>query len=388
METQKRTRSIKTACYGCRPINVLWPLPLPLLSHLARSFVRTLRRDPSVLIRPSGYQSSLWLRGGAEALSFICRHIAKNHQKPVRLLLPSYFCGQSLRHLRHDGVEFVFYSLNDDLSPNTSSIEPLIDHQKANLFLHVHYFGLLIQTQGSAEFCQRHGVTLVEDCAHLSSPMNNMKFIGDFLIFSPHKHFPVQYGGLLLARSELNGLENQKQDQLSVSWYLKRLARRYFTKKSFWQRRGDWKITFSDDKVAAKYCSPSPLEIDLVTEKINHPEESTNKRRSNASKITALIDSDSSIQLLTHFQKHDVPYLVGLRFTELSNLQKFVKTLIKSGCPYMMWPDLPAELNVAECDFQPDILRTMLTLFLFVHEDIDINTYTKTIKEALYAAKQ
>ena len=53
----------------------------------------------------------------------------------------------------------------------------------------------------------------------------------------------------------------------------------------------------------------------------------------------------------------------------------------------MMWPDLPVELTVAECDFQTDILRTMSTLFLFVHEDIDINTYTKTIKEALDAAK-
>ena len=367
---------------------MLWPLPLPLFSYLARSFLRLLRRDRSLLIRPSGYQSSLWLRGGAEALSLICSHIANDQQKPVRLLLPSYFCGQTLRHLRHDGVEFLFYSLNDDLSPNTSTIEPFIDNHKANLFLHVHYFGLLIETQSSAEFCRRHGATLVEDCAHLISPLNEIKFIGDFLIFSPHKHIPVQYGGLLFAKGELREFAIQKQVKLSVSWYLKRLARRYFTRNNFWQKHKEWKIVFSNDVEAAQYCAPSPLEIELLTEKINQPQAFIKKRKYNASKITELIDLDSSIQLFTHFQQYDAPYLVGLRFEELSNLQKFAKTLSKSGCPYMMWPDLPAELTEDECDFQADILRTMSTLFLFVHEQLDINTYTIAIKDALDAAKQ
>jgi hypothetical protein len=52
-----------------------------------------------------------------------------------------------------------------------------------------------------------------------------------------------------------------------------------------------------------------------------------------------------------------------------------------------MWPDLPTELAVAEGNFQADLDRTMLTLFLFVHEEIDINTYTTSIKKALDAAK-
>ena len=108
-----------------------------------------------------------------------------------------------------DGVGFYFYSLNDDLSPNTSTIEPLINQKKANVFLHVHYFGLLIETQSSAEFCKRHSAILVEDCTHNQSG-NKMNFVGDFLFFfAPHKLIPVQRGGLLLAKSELPDLQTE-----------------------------------------------------------------------------------------------------------------------------------------------------------------------------------
>ena len=98
---------------------MLWPLPLSLITQLTRSLFLSFRSNRSELSKPSGYQTALWLHGGAEALSYICHHIANEQQKPVRLLLPAYFCGQSLRYLRHDGVEFLFYPLNDDLSPNT-----------------------------------------------------------------------------------------------------------------------------------------------------------------------------------------------------------------------------------------------------------------------------
>ena len=43
----------------------------------------------------------------------------------------------------------------------------------------------------------------------------------------------------------------------------------------------------------------------------------------------------------------------------------------------MMWPDLPTELAMAEGNFQADLDRTMLTLFLFVHEDRYQHIYHK-----------
>ena len=366
---------------------MLWPVPLPLLTQLRRSLLRLLRKDQSVLIRPSGYESTLWLDGGAEALSYICSHLTNDQQKPVRLLLPAYFCGQSLRYLRQDGVEFLFYSLNDDLSPNTSTIEPLINQKKANVFLHVHYFGLLIETQSSAEFCKRHSAILVEDCTHFVSPLIKMNFVGDFLFFAPHKLIPVQRGGLLLAKSELPDLQTQKQGQLSISWYLKRIAQRYLIRNNFWQRQVKWEIIWSDDVEVVQYNAPSQLEIELMTERLNYPQALIDARRSNASRIAKLIESEDNLQLLKNFSQHDVPYIVGLRFTKLSNLHKFAKALNQFNCPYMMWPDLPTELAMAEGNFQADLDRTMLTLFLFVHEEIDINTYTTSIKKALDAAK-
>jgi len=365
---------------------MLWPLPLPSITDLSGVIHQRLSCNRETLRKIPSYQSALWFMGGAEALSYICRHIASKHKKLVKLLLPSYFCGQSLRFLRNDGVDFGFYQLHNDLTPNLDSAVSLIDPQKRNLFLHVHYFGHFIDAQNSADFCQRYGCLLIEDCAHIISPFAGMNFVGEFVLFAPHKQIPVKYGGLLFARSKLPDLTTEVQ-QVSISWYLKRLLQRYLTRNKSWRRYREWEIVWSDDKQAVQYSLPSPLEVELLTKKLNQPQVLVEARRSNAAKIAKLIESEDNLQLLKHFSQHDVPYIIGLRFTELSNLHKFSKALNQLRCPYMMWPDLPMELVVAEGDFQADLDRTMLTLFLFVHEEIDINKYVISIKKALDAAK-
>ena len=132
---------------------MLWPVPLPNFSDLGSAILFGCKVQKKTNLRKvPGYQSSLWFRGGAQALSFVCRHIELKHKKSVKLLLPSYFCGQTLRFLRDEGVEFGFYQLNRDFSPNFSSVELLIDPQKSNLFLHVHYFVHFFDTQDSVDF--------------------------------------------------------------------------------------------------------------------------------------------------------------------------------------------------------------------------------------------
>ena len=366
---------------------MMWPLPLPNMTDLSGVLrQRLLRRNKETLRKIPGYQSTLWFMGGAEALSYICCHIASKQKKSVKLLLPSYFCGQSLRFLRNDGVDFDFYRLNDDLTPSFDSAKSLIDPQKRNLFLHVHYFDHFIDAQDSADFCRRHGCLLIEDCAHIISPFVGVDFVGEFVLFAPHKQIPVTCGGLLFARSELPVLTTLKQ-QISISWYLKRLIQRYLTGNKSWQRSQEWEIVWSGDKQPAQYSLPSPLEVEMLVKQLNRPQVLIDARRSNASKIATLIEAEDSPQLIRNFNQCDVPYVVGLKFTELSNLNKFAKALNQSGCPYMMWPDLPLELAVADADIQADLDRTMLTIFLFVHEEIDIHRYTLGIKKALDATK-
>ena len=87
---------------------MMWPLPLPNMTDLSSLLRQQFRGNKETLREIPGYQSTKWFMGGAEALSYICRHIASKHKKLVKLLLPSYFCGQSLRFLRIDGVDFSF----------------------------------------------------------------------------------------------------------------------------------------------------------------------------------------------------------------------------------------------------------------------------------------
>ena len=55
-------------------------------------------------------------------------------------MLPAYFCGQSLRYLRNAGVFFIFYNLNDDLTPNYEHIKQILQVQKPDIFLHLAAF--------------------------------------------------------------------------------------------------------------------------------------------------------------------------------------------------------------------------------------------------------
>ncbi len=367
---------------------MLWPVPLPNMADLGSAMLVWLKSSKKETLRKvPGYQSSLWFRGGAQALSFICRHIECEHKKSVKLLLPSYFCGQTLRFLRGEGVEFGFYQLNRDFSPNFASAELLIDPQKSNLFLHVHYFGHFFDTQDSVDFCQRNNCLLIEDCAHIISPFVGMPFVGEFVIFAPHKMIAVKCGGLLLAKGELPDAPNRQKSLFPLVWYLKRLSQRYLTRTIFWQRHGKWEIVWSDEKQAEQYSLPSLIEVEALIRRLNHPEVLIETRRLNSLKIAALIGCEGNPQLIKKFHQDDVPYLVGLRFTKISDLHKFVNVLDLSGCPYMMWPDLPVEIALAEGDFKADLDRTLLTVFLFIHEEINIEKYTTCIKKALDAVR-
>ncbi|MFX0135367.1 MAG: DegT/DnrJ/EryC1/StrS family aminotransferase, partial [Candidatus Hodarchaeota archaeon] len=73
---------------------------------------------------------------------------------------------------------------------------------KSQFILLVHYFGTSIKNfEYIIDFCKKHSILIIEDCAHCFGAKYKNRFLGtfgDFAIFSLKKFFPIISGGLLL----------------------------------------------------------------------------------------------------------------------------------------------------------------------------------------------
>ena len=177
---------------------ILHPLPVANIIKVIQSFFKTGLYEDNWNLK--GYQPPLWYCSSAEILSDICMQ-HKNIAGKVSIMLPSYFCGQSLRYLRNINVEFIFYELNDNLTPDYKNILNILKENSPDFFLHVHYFGQVLAQNKTRELCSSHNMLMIEDCAHVIHPSAKTEWLGDCLFFSPHKFFPVKECFLLKSHS-------------------------------------------------------------------------------------------------------------------------------------------------------------------------------------------
>lgn len=114
-----------------------------------------------------------------------------------RVWMPAYLCCCVLEAVEAAGVEPAFYDVGDRLQPRLDRISPA----RGDGLLVVHYFGLLAPMAAVVPFCREHGLTLVEDCAHiLPDPASRTRagMHGTLAVFSLRKQAPVPGGGLLV----------------------------------------------------------------------------------------------------------------------------------------------------------------------------------------------
>lgn len=114
-----------------------------------------------------------------------------------RLWIPAYLCSCVLEAVEAAGVEPVLYDVGHRLQPRLDRMSPA----RGDGLLIVHYFGLLAPMDAVVAFCREHGLTLVEDCAHiLPDPASPVRagMHGTMAVFSPRKQAPVPGGGVLV----------------------------------------------------------------------------------------------------------------------------------------------------------------------------------------------
>ncbi len=119
-----------------------------------------------------------------------------------RVLMPAYHCQSMVNAALELGGGVDFYHLNSDL---TIDFDDLLERIQptTRAVLAVHYFGFPFDLAPLADLCRKHGLALIEDCAHAlygdfggGAPGGS----GDFAIGSATKFYPVPDGGYLLDR--------------------------------------------------------------------------------------------------------------------------------------------------------------------------------------------
>lgn len=115
------------------------------------------------------------------------------------VLVPTYHCPTMVAPVLLANHTIVFYGLGSDGLPNLSTIDAhTTAHAKAILVSH--YFGFAKSLAQTRQWCDDHGIALIEDCAHCYFGQAGERPVGawgDYATASLSKFLPVPEGGIL-----------------------------------------------------------------------------------------------------------------------------------------------------------------------------------------------
>jgi len=123
-----------------------------------------------------------------------------------RVLLPTYHCPTMVAPVVTLGAAPVFYPLDDSGAPQLEWLNQC-DLRGVRAIIVAHYFGLPQPMAALRAWCDRHGLALIEDCAHalfVSSGGRAIGAWGDMAIGSLVKFLPVPEGGCLIINGALD----------------------------------------------------------------------------------------------------------------------------------------------------------------------------------------
>jgi len=132
---------------------------------------------------------------------------------PSTILVPSYHEGVELDALIAAGYRLRYYRVDPGLRIDFGDVARNLDADVSALYL-THYFGIPQPLTAAREFCDTHGLRLIEDCAlalfgRMPPPDDRwLGSVGDLAIFSIYKTLPVPHGGYYVtarAGRERNG---------------------------------------------------------------------------------------------------------------------------------------------------------------------------------------
>lgn len=118
------------------------------------------------------------------------------------VLVPAYICSAAVEPIEAYGAKADFFEMLSGCTPDLHDLESRIGERTRAILL-VHYFGFPGPVAQLRQFCDRHRLRLIEDCAHVlcghvaGAPLGSF---GDAGIFSWRKFLPLFDGANLILK--------------------------------------------------------------------------------------------------------------------------------------------------------------------------------------------
>jgi len=338
-----------------------WPLPLLNFKDIWRFIFST-------TIGPT--ENIFWVRSSSNSIAIICDHIAKiSGNNNVTLHLPAYFCGNSLRNLRSLDINLSFYPLND-FQPDYTYIKELDKNDGVNVMLFVHYFGKIGDQLECKEFCAINNFILIEDCAHIVDIDFNINWVGDYVIFSPHKHYPVPEVGIIKSKQNLK-LRPEKFG-FSILWISKQFLRIFIK----YRRRSSFCFIYDDKVEDVNYKTANKAVVKFTLLCLVYRKKDLRQRRNNIRILSSIMLQISNWSPLLDFSETEYPYIYGFLCDNEEMAKKRFDILNERIPLVLQWTNLPRE--VLNSDF--DCIEVMKkTIFFVVHGRIDSHLWVREL---------
>jgi lipid II:glycine glycyltransferase (peptidoglycan interpeptide bridge formation enzyme) len=346
---------------------------------------------------PDAQLSSPWTRSGDLAFWFSrsawslavvarCRQKVVG-KKRVNVWVPDFFCNSSLTPLRESGVNLFFYPITEELTPDFSACQNLIiQQQPIDLFLLVHYFGKPTSTKLSDTFCKLHGAWLIEDATHVLQPIPGVGEVGDFVLYSPHKHLPIPDGAILIVRQNgpsriaenvqvmkfLNSIiaivfaMPGRSIKPALIWLLKRLAQ--ILGLHAYLPITKLKFSNKQDVKAQAHPQMTPLATRLLKPLIAQLQIVAARRSERALGWVNILHS-AGMSVAAH-PISATPYLSYFSPSNQINTEYLFDYLQQGGLPVISWPDLPPEVLANSNSHPAAITLRNNRIYLPVHQTL------------------
>jgi hypothetical protein len=318
------------------------------------------------------YPNCFWSNSSAESLAIIYKAISKKKQN---IYLPKYFCGQSLKFLRGVNANIIFYDIDKNFNIDYKKINKTCKVQESDIFVVVHYFGKINKYDELLNLKSKIDFTIIEDCAHIISPYIINNWIGDFLIFSPHKHFPLPVLGLIFSKKKINHayLGFKKFD---LVWLIKQFIKKLIITNS----KTSWGIKWSKNKNLINKEAPNKLSVRIATNYLKDFNELKKVIKKNYFEASDILNNYSGWKIIGNY--YETPYGIIVKCNTLDIAKKNYYLFNKKNNLVMQWPDLPIEIKENNNHLSTVDLANKI-LFFFIDHRFNNKKWIKELKKTV-----
>ncbi|MDC1046712.1 hypothetical protein OAR18_03790 [Candidatus Pseudothioglobus singularis] len=366
------------------------PSPLPKFKEILSAVFSPLKTDDELLIpwRRSG-DNALLMSSSTWSLLLLVRWYKNVYNlKNITVLVPDFFCNSSLCLIRDEKINIVFYPLKKDMHPDIKACKKIAKEHSINLFILVHYFGSPGLNKDTILFCKENGALLVEDATHVLCPIPGVGEVGDVVLYSLHKHFPMPDGAVFILRNKgLNKISKnmilplikaknsiiEESSSLSFEnlfWLTKRIIQSLGIR--FPSKKKTFKESFHlNHSIYRKQPKMSSLGKLLLRKYILSIDKISLIRKKNTNlwqQAFLSFEVKMSSKLGRSLDKY-TPYLTSFKANN-NDTEALFYYLQDLGLPVSTWPDLPPEVKKSKDIHSEAIKRRHRYLYLPVHQSI------------------